>query len=259
MIIGLIGTMGKGKTLSSLFFSRLILQETSIDTLVSNFHIDFATINVKSPRELEDVSTRLKEQKKPAIYNIDEIWAWMDARESMQNNTMTDFVLNSRKRLGIVIYTTQDLSQPDLRLTNNTDYIGVCRHIDGIPGKSDKQEVYVFKRTELGDAELVKVFRFNPEPFYDLYDTQEEISSDSDEDKFQEIIDKYKEKVRDGEIVYKKELYSYINMKENISKNQSEEIVDFIFTELDQQGELPEKSEEYRGGLSSKQTSLGGD
>lgn len=249
MIIGYIGTMGRGKTVSSVFTARLIKEQTSIDYIVANFHVEFADEVVSSPRELEERSKYLKQQGIVTLYILDEIWAWMDARESMENSTMTDFVLNSRKRLGVIIYTTQDLSQPDKRLTENTDFIGICRHVDGVPGAyNDTQYVYIFKRSELGDLTYINLLVFNPEPMYGQYDTKEEVAGVSKAEQYEDIIEEYKERVASGEFEYKNELFSELHIEEDISKSDAEAFTNKIFNELKNEGVLEKSKQQRLGG-----------
>lgn len=235
MIIGFIGTMGQGKTVSSVFMTRLILEKTGVNHVVSNFSTEYTDTYVSTPRELEQVSQDLKKQGKTSIYNLDEVWAWMDARESMQNTTMTDFVINSRKRLGIILWTSQDISQPDKRLRNNTDYIGVCRHFDGeYKGLNhDIQHVYVFKRTEAGEYIHATTFKYNPNPFYGLYNTQEEIKGEKKAKSYEDLIEEYKREVSSGNIQYKNELKSILHMEEGLSKSDAEDLTNLVFSKLD--------------------------
>lgn len=231
MIVGLIGNLGEGKTIGMVFLIKLLLDETHIHRVSSNFKLDYSDNYIDNPNELDKRSKRNKERGKTEIYALDEIWAWMNARESFDNDTMVETMINIRKRLGIVFYTTQNLHQVDRILRNNTDYIIVCRYYDSDkhPIDRDLAELYIFNN----DLELVNKIRYRPQAFFGVYDTDEEIAGSSEEDEYKELIEEKKAEVKNGEWDSKKELKSRLVVKRDISPTKAGRLVDFIYSEVD--------------------------
>lgn len=232
MIIGLLGNLGRGKTLTMVFLIGLLLEETRIDNVVTNFRTDFTTHQVSNPQELDNVSQRDNFQ---AIYGLDEIWAWINARTAMENFDMIEFVLNSRKRGCVIIYTTQSDKQVDPILTDNTDYLAVPFHREDTETElnHDTVEIYIVDKETY---EVVNRMVVDAETFYGTYDTTEEVSTVSKSEQYEELIGEYRERVADEEFKYKKELVSHLHMKEDMSEADSVRITDMIFRELRNEG-----------------------
>lgn len=220
MIIGFIGNLGTGKTLSTVWLGEYLKENTNYNKVVSNFQVDYSNKIVSNPDEL-DAETK----KSDAIVELDEIWAWMDARDSMNNETMTNIVLNSRKRGCLLIYTTQELRQADVRLRNNTDFIGVPKHVPSWDNKYGHDIIVLHILNK--KMEVVNSFVFNAELYYDTYDTTEEISTTSDSEAFDDLITDIQDKAKDGEFNSKKEAVSFLTMnKDAMSVSKAERIVD---------------------------------
>ncbi len=225
MIIGFLGNLGRGKTLGATFLTKHFLENTRIDNVVTNYETDFTTHKVDNVKELDEISQR---KGFSAIYTLDEVWAWMMARQAQQNFDMVDFVLNSRKRGCLIIHTTQKKRQIDPILEENTDVWVVPIHKEALEtGKPyDTLELYMI---DSESEEIINRFLINAEMFYNTYDTEEEVSSQTEADKYADLMDEYEQRVRNKEFEYKKELSSYLHMNEGISINGSERLTDEIF------------------------------
>lgn len=233
MLIGLKGRMGTGKTVSTVFLGKGVLETTLIDTVVSNFRTNMTDIYVDNPKELEETSEQLKHKNVRVLYLLDEIWAWMDSRDSNTNDIMETFVINSRKRGVFGIWNAQKFHMVDRRLRELSDYYGLCNHIP----KYDSG-----KETDMAKIILFKVFEenlihhntiaYNPEHFYGVYDTEEEIQSENKSDMYSDMMDDLKERCKSGEFKTKSELDSYLNLNTELSQNDAEAMTHEIFRQI---------------------------
>lgn len=226
MIIGIIGNLGTGKTLGMTFLGAYFMNETHYDRVVTNYDTDITTDRVNNPKELDD-----KTQSVEGIYLLDEVWAWADSRDSMDNDLMTEIILNSRKRGCTIIYTTQNLHQVDRRLRGSTDYIAVANHKESFEIDKDNNQgvLYMFDK----NLEPVRTFKFNAEMWYDTYDTTEEVSTVKDAKAYEELMEEYKKRVERGEFETKKELRSHIKLNEQeISGSMADDMTTEIFRQI---------------------------
>lgn len=185
MIIGLVGNLGRGKTLGMTMLGHVFQLETDLNQVVSNYETDITTDYVTNANELEKISQNVE-----GIYLIDEIWAWMSSRDAMNNDEMIDLIINSRKRGCLIIYTVQNLKMADNILTDVTDYFGVCSHYESheIGSDHDVAEVQLINQ----DGEPVKNYKYNAETYYGTYDTGQEISSTDDAEKYSDVLEDVK-------------------------------------------------------------------
>lgn len=225
MIIALIGNLGRGKTLSSMMLGHYLFYNTHYDRVVSNFETDLTTDYVSNPTQLDEKTKNVE-----GLYLLDELWAWMDSRESNQNSLMNELVINSRKRGCLIIYTVQDLSMVDKRLRNNTDYIGVCRHYDSseVGSNHDVAQIQLFDDNGLP----VNVFTYNAEIYYGTYDTEEEVATKSEGEMFREMIKTYKKRVKAEKFESKKELQSHLQLQKGLSGGQADRVSDEVFRQI---------------------------
>lgn len=249
MLIGLKGRMGQGKTVSLVFLGKGVLEETLIDTVVSNFRTDITDIYVENPKELEEVSERLKEQDRRVLYLLDEIWAWMDSRESNTNDIMETFVINSRKRGVFGIWNAQKFHMVDRRLRELSDYLGLCSHLEWFESdyEHDIAKIYLFENFE-NSLIHAGTLEYNPEPFYGIYDTEEEVSSKDDAEIYSDLMDNYIERVKSGEFEHKNELESYINLNTDMSQKQASDITNEVFRRVKSQKIEDTKEKQQRLG-----------
>jgi hypothetical protein len=125
MIIGFIGTIGTGKTISSVrqlyFFYKLNY------TIYSNIKLNFPYI----PITYEMIKNYAKDKKaftNKSLIFIDEITLFLDSRRSgsAKNLIITYFLLQTRKKSCSVIYTAQFFHSVDKRLRDLTDDVIEC-------------------------------------------------------------------------------------------------------------------------------------
>lgn len=226
MIIGLLGNLGRGKTLTMTFLLAKFKYETKIDNVVTNYETDFTTHQIKNEKELDEISQR---DDFEAIYGLDEIWAWMNARETQENFNMVEFVLNSRKRGGIIIYSTQSDRQVDPILVDNTDYLSVPYH------RKKEETNYDYDIVEILFIEketysIVNRYVINAEMYYNTYDTSEEISSVADTDKYDDLMVEIGLGIMNGSYKSITEIAGYLTLNnkidsENKAKNFGRECI----------------------------------
>lgn len=244
MIIGLAGNLGRGKTLGMTMLGHYFKIQTGLTHVVSNYETDITTNYVTNSNELEEMSKNVE-----GIYLLDEIWAWMSSRDAMKNDEMIDLVLNSRKRGCLIVYTVQNMKMADNILTDITDYYGVCSHYEGheVGLEHDIAEIQLFN----GDGEPVKTFRYNAETYYGTYDTSEEISSQTDAEKYKDKIEMVIEKKNNNEFETKKEAWAFLELHTDLSHSKKDAIIDEAFRKAEKPnkeqngGEIQNELQEY--------------
>lgn len=139
----------------------------------------------------------LNENLQDSIIFIDELQMIADSRtpQSLENRCIANFILQSRHRNCVIIYTTQFATNVDKRIRQNTaDYY-----------VSYKRDTHRFELTSLSGS----VF-FNGKPLYHLYNTHETVSPFiyTDKKALKEILTKLEEKQQKDRQKYfgKKEL-----------------------------------------------------
>lgn len=232
MIVGIIGNLGEGKTVGMVFLIKMLLDETDINRVSSNFKLEYSDNYINNPQELDKRSKKNKEEDRTEIYGLDEVWSWMNAREAFNNDKMIEVMINIRKRSGIALYTTQNLFQVDRVLRNNTDYIIVSKHYEAEKFSLDRDmaELYIFDN----DLNLVNRLRYCPEPLYDSYDTDEEIAGSSEEEEYEALIKEKIEEVENEEWENKKDLRSQLVVEKDISPTKADRLTTYIFNEADE-------------------------
>jgi len=182
LLIAVTGPIGSGKTL---YMTRCIYREkinrpdVAVATNYKLVGIDFKYINAS---DLFDI----KQQLKDTILGIDEFHIFLDSRAFMKpsNQQLTHFILQTR-HLGVNLYfTTQDISQVDLRLRRQLDFLAYCT--------STPYENY-FKVKVVDYRDVLNIhsndFIYDGSPYYDLYDTTEIIDFMQPEVKKEKPID----------------------------------------------------------------------
>lgn len=219
MIIGLFGNLGRGKTLGMTMLGHYMKANTQLNNVVSNYETDITTHYVTNANELEETSKNIE-----GIYLLDEIWSWMSSRDAMNNDEMIELVINSRKRGCLIIYTVQNAKMADNILTDITDYYGVCTHYEAheVDANHDVAEVQLITN----NGEIGRCFRYNAETYYGTYDTAQEITSQSDAEKYAERINEIEEKLRSGEFDTKKEAWSWLELHTDLSHSKKDAITD---------------------------------
>lgn len=172
MIIGYVGTRGRGKTLSCVreayehylqgyeIFSNIKLNKKYFKTWHS---IDNKTIIdwVKGDKQF-----------KKAFFILDEVHIYLDSRMGMskRNVIISYFVLQTRKRNVRIGYTTQFIDQVDKRLRQPTEVMIQCQNYIGESGMFQKNLVQHY------ETGRVSYDTFRGSDYFDYYDTDEIIN-----------------------------------------------------------------------------------
>lgn len=118
MLIGIMGKMGAGKTLSMTILSEYLHRVTKTP-LWANY-----TLKLHPNSMIESLNETV--DKNSAILNFDEIWLSADARVWKDNVKLSQWVNQTRKKKMIVFYTTQHIRQVEMRIRNATDILIYC-------------------------------------------------------------------------------------------------------------------------------------
>ena len=185
MIAGIVGKLGRGKTVlltalayinatsGSFFVKRLLFPEIFN---MSNHKKVYANYHLKFPFEPVSDFEQINTMNEGSAF-LDELWLWADSRMSMskKNQAVSMIALTSRKRDIDIYYTAQNWSRIDKRIRNITDVI----LIPEINQATGVMKVEVCEPNEKF-KQVIKTFRINMIPFFQMYDTKEEINSLND-------------------------------------------------------------------------------
>lgn len=165
MIIGMIGRMGSGKTLSLIRYAYMYYKMGF--KIYSNLKLKFDYTHIGLQDLINFVNNNTYLDK--SIVIIDEAHVFLDSRNSQKNRILTYFIVLTRKLGCNMLYTTQRYHQIDKRLRDNTDIVIMCST------KSFNGEKYTHNLiTFLGEFGLqTKNDYFKSSQYYNLYDTRE--------------------------------------------------------------------------------------
>lgn len=159
MLVGFEGTLGGGKTLSMTYWARYLHAKTG-RPVYTNYDTVFST-RVNTWKELTEIEN--------GIVCLDEIHIiGFDSRTSAKSFTQamrTHFMLQTRKKNMLVLYTSQSIRQVDLRLRNVTDFLVSCSK----EGSRINNQVFKLMSGEIGKCLKLN----NIELVYPWYDTYE--------------------------------------------------------------------------------------
>lgn len=158
MIIGIYGDLGSGKTLFMTLLGYILYNKGY--NIMANYHLNFPY----QPINLQ----KIEELNKCAIL-IDELHIFIDSRRSMSkfNQKFSYFILQTRKRGIIFIYTSQFKRSVDLRIRDITD-------ISILADKNKKNgKVYYTYYIHSAKPRLIKINEDEIKFVYDLYDTNQ--------------------------------------------------------------------------------------
>lgn len=167
MIVGFIGNMGGGKTLSMVKYAYE--KYLSGFTIYSNIHLDFPHKKL----DLELILDYANEDKQfpKSVFLIDEAHIYLEARRSAskRNIVITYFILQTRKKDILLLYTTQNFYQVEKRLREQTDVRISCytKKVKGRMMTLNKMEVLKMEGTQRHSS------IFCSEDYYHLYNTYE--------------------------------------------------------------------------------------
>lgn len=174
MLIGIIGGLGSGKTLTMTMLGKLASQVGQ--DVSSNYHITFSNLRVITKNDFDNFRN--------GVMLLDELWLWSDSRRAMsdKNYIVNKIPLSSRKRKLAIIWTSQQLSQIDLRIRNITDVLlypqlQIVRDSNGNPiiYKDGKQMTICNVACVFTSKKRTKHFCFLANDIFNLYDTDEEV------------------------------------------------------------------------------------
>lgn len=155
MLVGIMGKMGSGKTLSMSIIASYLSRVTEAPL--------YANYTLKGAEPVESMNDVMKVNG--AIFCFDEMWLTMDARMWKDNVRLTHWVNQTRKKKMIVFYTTQHIRQIELRARNATDILIVAEK---------KKEGHWLTFIDYQYKEIGKRFLIDsPDRFYSLYNTFE--------------------------------------------------------------------------------------
>jgi hypothetical protein len=185
MIIGFIGKIGSGKTLSMV--KSAFEKYKKGFTIYTNFKLIFPfkkgygeiiNLDMQFFKDYGKSSLNLLN----AIILIDEAHVFFDSRNAMlkRNKIFSKFVTQSRKRSVDLYYTTQDNSyesfyssgQVELRLRKLTDYIVFCEKV------IEKDKLFVVQKIYDNSGAVRESDIFTGDKYFPMFDTNEVIVFD---------------------------------------------------------------------------------
>lgn len=167
MIVGFIGDIGQGKTCSMVAYAYAMHKKGY--EIYANFRLNFPFRYLT----LADILRYYEEETafKNTIFLIDEIHMLIDSRTAMtrRNMIISYFILQTRKKGVILMWTSQHYHQVEKRLRASTDAFVECYH-KSKSGQSFVLNIFNIVKT---NRIITKKIMFNPVPIYDLYNTYE--------------------------------------------------------------------------------------
>lgn len=155
------GTMGAGKTLAQTMIALAMAEATNVP-IYANYEIKHPNYRpVGSMKELWDANN--------AIFAFDEMWITLDSRGWKNNIDITQWVNQVRKKGLLVLYTTQHISQVDIRVRNGTDILVLCER---------KGDTHILRFADWHYNKIgrtMKIPQSLASAFYPYYDTFETI------------------------------------------------------------------------------------
>lgn len=173
MLIGYVGRMGSGKTLSMVKYAYEKYKKGY--TIYSNIKLNFPykPYTLTDLLEYANNSTNFNN----SIIIMDEAHIFLDSRNSgsKRSRMISYILLMSRKRNMHVIYTTQRFHQIDKRLRENSEHINLCSF------KKHKRTGIEYIRniiiTYLEVGQTMRAIVFKAKPYYKLYDSYEVVKN----------------------------------------------------------------------------------
>lgn len=171
MIIGLIGRMGTGKTLSAVRYAYNYYKQGY--SIYSNIKLNFPHTFIGLQDLVDYANANINFEK--SVILVDEMHVLLDSRSSgsKRNKILTHLIVLTRhlgKRGGChVLYTSQFIHQVDKRLRSNTDILIKCQ------SRKLRGEQYTLNLVMIMQEFGIKTKRdiFKSRFYYDKYDTHE--------------------------------------------------------------------------------------
>ena len=176
IIIGYIGTRGRGKTLSCVREAHEHYKKGY--KIYSNIKLNrkiFPSYEMVSLKQIVDW-VKGDVQLKKAVLILDEVHVYIDSRSGMskKNVILSYFVLQTRKRDVRLLYTTQFIDQVDKRLRQPTEVMIQCQNYD-TGHRYDKKNNEIQQRNIVWHKETGRTWvdPFCANDYYGHYDTNE--------------------------------------------------------------------------------------
>jgi len=154
MLVALIGDQRVGKTLSMSVLAKYLSSVSKIPLHANYPLVD--SVYLSSFREILDLNS--------AICCIDEFWLTMDSRRWKDNDVLSQWIFQTKKRGMIVFYTTHLMGNIDKRVRDATDYVVHCE-------KSGVDDVWLTFYDYRKRKALNKFLLSDKSRFYSLFDS----------------------------------------------------------------------------------------
>jgi len=181
-IIGIHGWKGSGKTCLMTYLGYL--DHKGGRKVYANYWTTYADYI-----SLKEVS-KLPDYLHDATVMLDEVHVGADARAIFKpsNNEINKLATQLRKRRVILMYTTQKWTYPDKRLREQAELELECKK----PREKNPKYFRVIKRdrtipTKRDRDALAEKFTFYGAPYFNMYDTDEVIDFEGNEDDIKEV------------------------------------------------------------------------
>jgi len=172
MIIGFIGDMGSGKTLSMVRLAYSLHNKGY--KIYSNFSLKFPFEYFTLPDIMNFAEGDVNFTN--TVFLIDEAHIFIDARRSAsaKNLALSYFILQTRKQNVWLFFTTQYYHQVDKRLRASTNAFveSNFKSYTNSLGHQDNKCLNTWNIVKSNKI-ITKKFIFNANPFFNLYDTNE--------------------------------------------------------------------------------------
>lgn len=167
MIVGFIGDIGQGKTCSMVAYAY---------TMYRKGYDIYANIKLNFPHRhltIQDIFDYYENETAfvKAVFLIDEIHMMIDSRQAMTRRSLiiSYFILQTRKKSILLLWTSQHYHQVEKRLRASTDAFVECYHKKRGANDYILNVFNIVKTNKIMTKKIV----FNPKPVYKLYNTLE--------------------------------------------------------------------------------------
>lgn len=166
VLFAICGELGTGKTLSLAYlgWSNWFKKQRQVFSNIDLFGFPFT--RVESIPDLDKM--------KDGVFLGDELWLWVDSwsgRDTKQKLT-SSILLKSRRRGITIIYTSQSMSQVNLRIRNITDF--VAYPLMSTDNSYCRLEIFRGPNPSISTRINPPIY-FNVEPVYAIFNTFEEV------------------------------------------------------------------------------------